>query len=531
MYKLLIVDDEEWIRRRLIDTIKWDSIGIRDVLEAEDGRQALQSTLEAKPDIIITDIRMPDLSGLDFIHEIKKHGMNPRVVFLSGYDDFEYAQRALKLGAYDYVLKPAEGGELLGIVQRCIADIEDERKKKAILKDLQEKLKRDRPVLKERFLFDLLNGYVDEQAIRYDLEYFNIPAGGEYRCACIVIQPDDDSAKKPDVHLMCAGIKDIAAEFYSMTGKCESVFMQFGEIAFVLFTKEEDGEALALTEENSRKIQSVVEKLFGITVTIGIGEFCSDVLDLAGSFEQAKQAVLYRSFLGGNKVYRYDGVNDESRARIKFAFDADEWFGVLKTQDADSLEQHVDQLVRRIAEQEIKPVDLKSLYTEIIMGIVNTSYGFEKISETYPSFNLEFFTHLDKLKSPDGFRESLLAMLGMLSGHIRRSASDNKRKVIQLVIEYIEQHYREPIVLTDVAGEVFLNPTYLCKIFKLETGQTFSKYIMNYRIKKAIEFMQDPTLKIYEIANMVGYNDVQYFTKIFKTLKGMSPTQYRDKII
>lgn len=531
MYKLLIADDEQWIRQRLIETVDWKSIGIELVLEAEDGEQALQQTFSQKPDVIITDIRMPALNGLDFIQDIKKSGLHPKVIFLSGYNDFDYAQRALKLGAHDYILKPVNNDEILAIVKKCIEELISDAQKERVLKDLQEKLDRDKPVLKERFLMDLLNDYVDEQTVERDLGYFGFPTEGDFLYSCIIIQQDQKPNNGQDTHLVHLGIKNIATELYSILGRCEAVSMQFLEIAFLLFTKAEDQGLVSAIEENSKKIQSVIKKLFGLTVTVGIGEFCADLLDLPKSFEQAKQAVLYRSFLGGDSVYRYNGIKNHSREKIEYQLDVNEWLNVLNNQSGESIEKKVDELVSQISKEKVKPVDLKSLYIEVIMMIINVSYGLERISQTYPDFNMQLFTHLNELETMEGFRAGLVEMMQMLSCHLKKASMDNKRQVIKMVIEYIEQNYKEPITLNDAANEVYLNPTYLCRIFKLETGITFTKFIMNYRIKKAIELMEDPKLKVYEVAEMVGYSDVQYFTKIFKTTKGMSPTQYRDKII
>ena len=533
MYKLLIADDEQWIRRRLTDTINWRELGIESVFEAQDGEQALQYACEHAPEVIITDIRMPGLNGLDFINAIKKRGLTPKVIFLSGYSDFDYAQRALKLGAHDYLLKPVDNDELFAIVKKCLAEIENDAQKNKVWRELKARLEQDKPVLKERFLQDLLNGYLDEQALDSGLKYFDIPADGAYSYSCIVIQQDGKTEGGRDAHLLSLGIKDAAVKMYSMIGGCEAVFMQFGEIVFVVFAKAGSGDVTALIEEKSRQVQSLLKELFDVTVTVGVGEACSGILDLTKSFEQAKQAILYRSFLGGNSVYRY-GAGVDSVTGIKVSFlpqDAREWLDALKKRDRADIEERVSRLAAELAAQDVRPVDLKSLYIEIITSVINVSHEFERLSQIFPAFNMELFTQLDKIEDERGFRDSLLRVLNLLSAHLQKSAQDNKRKVIQLVIEYIEQHYSEQVSLTDLAGVVYLNPTYLCKIFKLETGLTFTKYIMNYRIKKAIELMADMKLKIYEIAEMVGYGDVQYFTKIFKAIKGMSPTRYRDKIV
>ena len=137
---------------------------------------------------------------------------------------------------------------------------------------------------------------------------------------------------------------------------------------------------------------------------------------------------------------------------------------------------------------------------------------------------------MNNIQSIDDFERNLEEISYLLIDHLLQVRSKHKRKIIGLALAYIEEHYQEPITLNDVAGEIFLNPSYFCKIFKMEMNESFTKYLMKFRVKKAVELLNDPCLKIYEIAEQVGYSDVQYFTKIFKTVTGDIPTHYRNRL-
>ncbi|MDR0452093.1 MAG: response regulator [Treponema sp.] len=255
---MLVADDELWIRERIINSIKWAKIGITITGQASDGEEALMLYKELKPDIVITDIRMPVISGIEFISALRDTGINSKVIVISGYSEFDYAQKALRLGVFDYVLKPVENSELVEVVKKCIRQIE-------------------------------ADAYI-------------------------------------------------------------------------------------------------------------------------------------------NKIF------EESKIR-------------------------------------------------------------QTVTE-----------------------------------HLENLSDSRKRNIVEKAISFIAENYHRPISLTDVAGHVMLNAAYFSKLFKDSTGGTFINYLTQYRISMAVELMKDPSLKIYEIASSVGYENVQYFTKVFKSVKGVSPYIYKEKI-
>lgn len=158
MIKLLVVDDEIWIRERISKEIPWESVQAEVVGTAEDGQEALEMAEELEPDIIITDIRMPGFDGIELLRELRKKSLDIKVILLSGYNDFSYAKEAIKYGAFDYILKPAEDQELLNVVNRCVMTIEIEREKERRIQGLQEKAELGYEAYKERMLLNIVSG-------------------------------------------------------------------------------------------------------------------------------------------------------------------------------------------------------------------------------------------------------------------------------------------------------------------------------------------------------------------------------------
>lgn len=162
MIKLLVVDDEIWIRERISKEIPWESVQAEVVGTAEDGQEALEMAEELEPDIIITDIRMPGFDGIELLRELRKKSLDIKVILLSGYNDFSYAKEAIKYGAFDYILKPAEDQELLNVVNRCVMTIEIEREKERRIQGLQEKAELGYEAYKERMLLNIVSGDYEE---------------------------------------------------------------------------------------------------------------------------------------------------------------------------------------------------------------------------------------------------------------------------------------------------------------------------------------------------------------------------------
>ncbi|MGN1080530.1 MAG: response regulator, partial [Acutalibacteraceae bacterium] len=316
MYKVFVVDDEDWIRQRLIETVDWASIGAEVAGEASDGQSALEKIRELKPDIVLTDICMPEDDGLSLIEKINALSISVKIIIISGYDYFEYTKSAIKLGAFSYILKPVDDGELLKTAAEAIKELEKSRKKEDILRRLEEQVKEQLPFQREKFYDNLLHGYLKNSRWAYDeMELLGIKNKG---CGhiCLAIEPDrkfSDDTGPAEVHRFKYLVANIAEDFLKKIGEYEILFSRSDEVVCAVSAELTDG----MTEERFKKrvtaaafgIANMVRRLLDGTVTIGIGNPVDDLIKLNHSFEEAETALSYRNFLGENGIYNVEAAD------------------------------------------------------------------------------------------------------------------------------------------------------------------------------------------------------------------------------
>lgn len=536
MYKMIVVDDESWIRERLIHTIDWDELGIKVIGEASDGEEALKISKELLPDIILTDIRMPVFDGLEFTKRLKESNITAKVVIISGYNDFEYARKAIKLGAFDYILKPVEDSDLINVIERCLEQINLEKRKEVLFKKADRQIKESQPVLKEKFFSNLVNGYFkNEKDIVAELEYFGIK-NNNLNHICFIIQIDDFEAvtqeKKPDNLLIQFVLCNITKDFNNRLGENELFFSHSGEVVCIISSANEEAVLTRQIMSISNGIRKMVKKVLEYTVTIGIGETYTNIFSISESYRQAKQALLHKAYLGKDRIYDIRSIDIQHMPVFYKLYDTETLVNNIKTGKKEHALANLDTIIKDVSSSNnnIRPVDLKFIYIDIVNSIFKTSIEGKSSNEDFSDFSFNFFEQLNKIQTINEIHVWLSDTIIRIIDYLEKSQSSKKRKIVNKAVEYIENHYEEPMALNDVAEKMFLNASYFCKIFKDEIGESFTRYLMKLRVQKAIKLMNDPTLKIYEIAQKVGYDDVQYFTKIFKSLQGISPMQYREKI-
>lgn len=536
MYRLLIVDDEAWIRERLRYTVDWAGMNVEVIGEASDGEEALEVSRRLLPDIVITDIRMPCIDGLEYIKRLKAEDNRAKVVIISGYSDFEYAQKAIKLGAFDYILKPIEDDELIGIVQRCLAEIDSERDKDKLLKAAKEQIKESWPVLKEKFLLNLVNdNFSSEDDIKKELGCLGIQYGYDANI-CFIIELDELEPKNHievwDKYLLQFVMCNIARDFLVKLGNSEVFFAQTGEVICLVFSETDKVVLTRRVLSVSNGIRKMIKKVTGYSVTIGVGRTCSTLAGLSLSCSEAREALRFKGYLGKDRIYDIRSINMEHRPSPYKINDMEMLLNNIKMGNRENATATLDGIVKGIYKgtPDIYPIDLKFLYMGIVNSVFKTIQDANISYDDFFDFTYKFLDQLQRLQTVDEISKWLKDTIVKIIDILEKYKSTKKRKVIEKAVEYINGHYTEPITLNSIADKFFMNASYFCKVFKDEMGESFTKYFINLRIQKAKELMSDPTVKIYEIAGMVGYDDVQYFTRIFKTIVGVTPMQYREKI-
>ncbi|WP_276353989.1 response regulator [Cohnella caldifontis] len=529
---MMIVDDEDWVRERLIRTLDWESKEVRVVDEAGNGTEALEKALRIRPEIILTDIRMPNMDGLEFIRRLKENRIEAKTIIISGYSDFDYAKKAIALGAFDYILKPVEDHDLFSVVERCIEQIRAERTQIALLQKADHQVNKRLPLLKEMLFSSLIHHPVpNEREIHEAFMDFGIE-NENLKHVCFLIQVNEDvtpgAPREDSGDFVSFVIQNVARDVVNAVSVNEILFANAGEVVGIVSSRlpsDRLSERLLALSEDIRK---VIGRILNCTVAIGIGGECDNLVHIGLSYRQAKQSALADGYLSKKSGNGRSLTTNAWKAAAYRGYDTNPLVNAMVTGNKQAALAGLDRIMHD--HPMLQPAELKFVYITIVNAIARTSLIGNQAVEDFSNYCLQLLEVLNQSHQVEEIRGLMAGAIEKIMDHLEKTQSKRRRKVIEKATSYIEENYCRPISLGTVSDMLMLNASYLSKIFKEEMGIPFSKYLMEYRVSKAIQLMRDPTLKMYEISSLVGYEDVQYFTKVFKAIKGIAPMQYREKI-
>ncbi|WP_058303636.1 response regulator [Gorillibacterium timonense] len=517
---VLLVDDEfvdlEWLRRRVTGN---PQLTDANVVTASSGFAALKIMEEKQIDLLFSDIRMPIMSGMEFARKAKE--INPRIhlVFISGHQDFAYAKEAIQMNADGYLLKPVDDGELNAKIAELIARIAHERAQDKALSDTLS-------LVNQELIFRWLNEETPAQAEAHVHGFLEPMLNGGLTVALIEIDdltwrmkelPEDEQRS----------LKASMAEFirsFSATYHLGTVIKGY-DFHFVLLVAEHK-------ERISIPLQELIGefgKRFPYTITIGTGMPTIELSKLRDSYRQAQAALSIKWIVGKNRLIE----------------DATEW--IPKERIAPNLEDKVDQMLKAMLEYDLVAIDdcLHELFGgDNPLTRKNDIYDLIiRITSKLHADLLQMNEHLYDILNWDARQSSVLFQFETvqdvvswlrrrffeLSELLYLKKQRQKRKLIDNITHFVEERLDTKITLNEVAAHFSFTPNYLGQLFKLETGILFSDYLNELRMKRACELLADPSLKIYEIAEQVGYKNIIYFNRQFKQTLSMTPGEYRKK--
>jgi two-component system response regulator YesN len=534
MIKMLIADDEKMIREGILHIVDWEHYGIEVIGAAADGLQAKAMFESARPDIVITDIRMPKLNGLELTQEIRSIDDNVKVIILSGYDEFSYAQQALRLGASDYLLKPLMPDKLvekvLEMKELCLIERSRGEEEHRLRIQLEESM----PILRERFLQELSIGQVtDEEIITEKLRYLRLELSLHQQCCVVIVQLEQmdvetEPSEEGNQLLLCqAGnllqskIKGFGEAFLIQSG-CYGLIFQFADF-------HEHEEIQETLKRICRNIQVELEMECGVGSTIGIGTTSDSILTVRASYQTSVEALKYKTILGSGNIIVFGEMEPGQLAVADYSGEAERnlIFSV-KHADISQIEIGLDEYLRssaRIRELDYAIMMSMKLIYSLSIQLTDMSFKLTEIIGT----DYEIWERLKRcLTIPDIINE-MKAILIQLAQHMLNKRDGRQHRWIEQTVAYLQEHYNETLSLKKLSEEIYLSPNYICSLFKEETGQNISDYLTQLRIEKAKELLGENGIKIYEVANHVGYADSRYFNKMFKKHTGMNMSEFRDR--
>ena len=532
MIKLIIVDDEEEIRDGIKSIIDWENNGICICGEAGNGREALDIIRKSAPDIALIDIRMPIMDGLQILEEIARESLPVKSIILSGYDDFAYAQKAIKLGASDYLLKPCRPQEILETVLKVRKLIENEAGRKEMLTRIKLQFAESLPLLKEKLLMRIIREeQVDTHRLwdKFRLFGMNLEDG---KMAVIIIRIDRfpsvfDSLSNNDTELMKFAIKNIAEETLREKYRCE-VFECSDDIVAVInpgIFPMDDADMQLLN-----RVKGNIRDHLGFTVSIGVGKSYDGIGFINRSYNEALSSINAKFFMGEDTIIRYEDICCGQLDETVYPFNEEKSvLNSLKIGDSKgyetSFEEYFNVIGRCGSSRSVYVKCCQALLMSVCHLCIETNISINEILG-------QNFTFLDEISTIDSVGQLKAEMHRVLDKAFHEVNSRRHcNKIVEMSLKFIDENYYKDLNLETVANHVLITPGYLSLLFKQSLGINFVDYLHKIRVEKACKELKDVRLKMYEVASRVGYNDEKYFCQIFKKLTGLTPTQFRETLI
>jgi two-component system response regulator YesN len=537
MIKMIIVDDEPGQVNEMAAIIQHLRPDIQ-VFATTSAVKALEYAEANEADVIVTDIRMPQMDGLELTEKILKLDKDIMVVILSGYGEFEYAQRAIEFGVFEYLVKPISKAGLERLFSRIDAKMEQKHAALEGQQQLQKKLDSSVPV----YLEHLLNKWVQHDVSANELNELSeaFPLAGSGAVFVTKIEKYKRLAElfKPE---------EIESLLSHLKAKCKDVFQHDGEvISFLLETRNDlvvsvlsAKDKLCLeSDQLEKKLDALIEYAeseLGLPLTIGISGNSDDILQFVHQiYEQAVSALDYSFYSESGKCFFY--------SRLSVNADKTEQFKVyeLEKKLTDEVEnENIAQIYAIVNDtfdllyskrMFIKPNQLKEYFVFIALNMMKT-INISSLDNYYNELMEQVTAQINSCNNYIELRKTIKEIAEKLVG-LRTSQDVNKNyTLIQKCKKYIEEHFMEDISLETLAGMFYFNPSYLSNLFKTYAGMSYSEYLTNVRIQKAQHLLKTSDEKVYTIASKVGYNDATYLIKIFKRKVGVSPYKYRQLFV
>lgn len=527
LLKVIIVDDEHLVRNLLRNCINWSEIGYEIVGEASCAQEALELVERVAPDVIFTDICMPYMDGIEFGKIVFEKHPSIKIIILTGYEEFEYAKRSIKIGIADFLLKPINDDEIVKVAISIKEKIEAERNHKAEYNRLKKQLDENMPYLKERLLNELISNNLENGDIMQRLDYYNLKLNLDNFQVAILeashadISDDIGEEEKLFLKIQCM----------------EIVTQYFRDDAFVNVFFDNNQRIVILNSEKNIDLvecleaaKSMIINRLKCFVCIGIGNLYNSDKKIKISYKEACNALDYKVIVGKNQVINYSDINFSVTEQFSIQSDQKEALNFfmkigMKGKAVELLEAIFNE---SSPGQRGGIVSIRVIASNIVSIVLNviTELGIS-ISDIFEQ-STQPFDEVFKLDTFPDMKDYLKKLIVSSINIIESMQNKKVNQVVRQVQDYIFQNLSNPeITLSNTAKEFYLNVSYLSRIFKQETGQTFVEYITKVRMEKAIKLLKETDQKAYQIAENIGIVDPHYFGICFKKYTGMSINDFK----
>ncbi len=530
-YRLLVVDDEGIIRRGIRARLEYLNIEFEEVREASTSREALEILGEWRCDIVITDIRMPDMDGLAFIEKAQALWPRMKFVIISGYTEFEYAERAIGLGVNAYLVKPLSNNMLKDVMTKLFTMLQEEENIRRAVQ-LQGQLENER-------LESLLE--MEINCLLTENKHFKIGAEvyptlfqwhpqmcqqeNHYLVAVICIDADsfeENKYRREELELLRFSIKNV---FNELICRCEKLIvnnLSKREQLFALFGGTDAKRLHREIEKCFIEMKSFFEAKMGVNISIGVSNVAKSLDDL--NCRQAQEALEQRVLYGRSNLYFYEDISSIQ----EFQFPVSELTILrqyLERKDIGNIEIIIGEIFSEERIVKYRTPYIRIMWMHILNLLIHITANSTHSGNVVRKI-VDCFSIIEGEYKIDALKKQYISLVTESIG-VKDAEDNNAKNKIKMAVHYIEKHYYEDVSVNQLAEKFDMSPNYFSTLFKKEVGQSAVNYITDQRIAKAKEFLKKSNKSVVEIAEMIGYEDCNYFFRVFKKNVGLTPQQYR----
>ncbi|THF77801.1 response regulator [Cohnella fermenti] len=528
--RLCIIDDI----RSVVDgltAMNWEEQGIRVAGTASNGEEGLQLIGELRPDLVITDIRMPRMDGLSMLRAILEENHGCKVILISGYADFEYAQKAVQLGAFDFVVKPFSEEEIMAAALRAKAEIVEERIKLLSVREMENKLRESMPALRQEYFALLVSHRTSWEEAAKRWEFLNIelePRG--FVVMLMEIDPFREPTAEPTAE---PSVREMELIRFSLLNIIQETLADYARS--VVFRTGHDQYMAVLNDPGSTRPIDIaerccrnIERYTKFTVSIGGGGRVEEISELPDSYRQAQRALSHHLFTEGNAAIMVDDIRQSGSQEPLALEHKDELLLALRSGNVGRTEAilaAISEALQPLVSRQ-NPDYLLSLYDELAASAIRSFYEMVPYSDIQPLIR-RFRAAQGTAGLPlASLQRQLLELCTEGAALVRRNSLSEGQKVIYRAIDYIKGRLSEDITVGECAAHVHLSASYFASLFKQVTGMTVTQHVTSERIQRAKLLLVEGA-QVQEVASAVGYEERRYFSEMFKKITGQTPSEFR----
>lgn len=536
MIRTLIVEDDIFDYSHLKNIISWEKQGFILYDRARNGKEAIKCIDKGEVDFLITDMSMPGIDGIEVIKYVRENYSHIKILAISGYDDFVYVKESFKMGAIDYILKHNLNSESLRQILNKIKDtISEEQKLNLEKRKIEKQIKTGKDVLIKNFINRMIKeGIEDKLLIKQELK--NLGLKLYWKKLVIVSSQIDDynilieryfdseinNLKKSFTNMVNEILKDMTAALMT--------FLKNGNfvIIFSFENKNSEQDIYNKVTTTINRIQSTIKQNFNITSCFAISDICNDISEIDKYYARADRLLKKKFYRGKGKIFFNHSITEiNNKVHYLEINEEKNITNSIKKMDYDLMIYQINQVFNRIIKFQPSVESVKLIIVSFINIINKLAREFSIDTKNFYGQGDNFYEDLDRYETIWDVKKWVMEIYKNFYNYLKNNYIVNDyTEITDKAIKYINDHYNEKISLSNVANKIGLSSSYLSRKFKEDCGKGFVEYLNSIRIEKAKFLIENTNYSIKELVPMVGFNNYNYFFKVFKDIEGMTPHEY-----